>query len=553
MRRIAAIVALALVARAQAPASTRTVKDASGRLEITVPERWDDFELAAGELLHLYARHAGGHILTAVREAKQSDVDKQRDRYMEHDAQGNPGAEFLKISEPFFGYRMNAEAKNRVILRAFLRDGADGVVLTVISRFQAYDTAWAPQTMAALGTARIVAGAAAEEEEGPARRLFDKAGRFSLAAPGSWKAIEASESELVALGHKGQTSATLRIFEEGEQDNPALVLMSMQNQWKRDYTQAVFTRVGTNPPGLLVKGRKEGWIDYIVAFAALGHGFTLRLAVREGSYEQFRAVADDVARSIVFMGDPYRAPADLPGEITREHRKGYLVHAAAEEAGDVDAVVEETGGFDKEWGRVAPAPARKGQALHVVLARAEAFADVAHGFGEPPAAYDRLACAVVAVPPPKEAEELARWRGRLRAALAEGALHRDLEVAPPPWLLAGLASCMDASGRSGRGPDENHPALMPLLQAAVDKAPPLPEVFAYSYGDVIQGETPGPLATSWGYTHLLLFGSGTLKSLYRKWEKDLVKATRKAPAFDLGKYTDAAADLKKHVEREMLK
>ncbi len=551
MRPAAVLAVLALAAAAQT-VKTRVVKDAAGRFEITVPESWQDAAAAEGELVHLEAPHAGGHMLIAVREAGQIEVDKQRDRYMQHDASKYPGGEFQKVADPFFGYRMNDPAKNRVILRAFLRDGADGLVVTISSRFQAYD-AYASLTMGALASLKAggAPGAAPAEDGSGGRRIFDKGGRFSLVVPAAWKAMTAEEGEALALGLKGSsTTASLRVVDEGDQDNPALVLITIQGQWKRDYASATAERVGT-PPALLVRNRKEGWIDYLIAFGAGGRAYTLRLAAREGAFEAVQKDADAIARSVVLMADPYRAPEQLPGALVRDHKRGYVVHAAAGTGDATDAALDAVGDFDKNWSRIAPASARKGVQLHVVLVSADAFAETAHGFGDMPAAYDRSARAVVAVPPPAEKEEALRWRGRLCAALAEAALHRDLAVAPPPWLLAGLSACMEAAGRSGGGPEATHIALRPQLELTTRVT--FADVLAYSYTEVSQGETLEAAALSWGYAHLMLFGKGTLRTIYVKWARDLAKATRRPPPFDLGKYAEAEAEFKKHVERELKK
>jgi hypothetical protein len=215
----------------------------------------------------------------------------------------------------------------------------------------------------------------------------------------------------------------------------------------------------------------------------------------------------------------------------------------------VDEIGDALSALERDWGRIAPAAAKKGVPLHVVLVPEEAFAQEAHGFGEAPAAYDRHACAIVATVPPADKEALARWRGRLGTAIAEAALHRDLAVAAPPWLLAGLSACMEAAGRTGEGPSSKHFALLQPLD--VEKPVPLAEVLGYAYTDVIQGETLTPLAMSWGYAHLMIFGKGTLKSMYTKWSRELAKATKTAPPFDLGKYAEAESELKKHVEREL--
>lgn len=545
---------LALLAAAAGAEESRAVRDAAGRVEITVPVSWQDQPLAEGQLIHAYAKQSGGHVLTVVREAGQAEVDKQRDRYMAHDAASHPGAEFQKIADPFFGYRMNDRAKNRVFLRAFLRDGADGLVATISSRFHAYDQAYAAHTIAALGTFRLAAATgaanAAADAPVPSRRIFDRSGLFSFVAPSEWKPITAEDGERLALGLRGSsTTASLRVVEEGENDNPTLVLLTIQGRIKKDYASATADRVGADPPALLVKNRKEGWIDYMIAFAAGGRGYTLRLAAREGAFEGVRPVADAMAKSLVLMGDPYREPAGLAGDAFGDPKRGLVVHAPLEDAAAAERIAREASAFEKDWGRIAPA-FRKGMALHVVLAKPETFAEAAHGFGDVPAAYDRLACAVVAVAPPDEREAADRWRGRLFASLAQAALHRDLPVAPPPWLLAGLAACMEAAGRTGEGPAAKHFALLTPLD--VEKPAPLADVLAYAYSDVIEGETLSPLAMSWGYTHLMLFGKGPLRSAYAKWERELGKATRAAPPFDAGK-ADAPSELKRHVERELKK
>jgi hypothetical protein len=110
---------------------------------------------------------------------------------------------------------------------------------------------------------------------------------------------------------------------------------------------------------------------------------------------------------------------------------------------------------------------------------------------------------------------------------------------------------MEAAGRTGEGPDAKHFALLTPLD--VERPAPLADVLAYTYSDVLGGETPTPLAMSWGYLHAMLFGKGTLRSLYVKWARELAKATKTAPPFDVGKSVDAEAELKKHIERELRK
>ncbi|HEX5136742.1 MAG TPA: hypothetical protein VFY93_07215 [Planctomycetota bacterium] len=551
MRALAPLLLLAAAALAE---ETRVVRDSAGRIEMTLPVSWEDQPLEDGQVIHAYAKNTGGHVLIVVREAGQADVDKQRDRYMAHDAESHPGAEFSKIADPFFGYRMNAQDKNRVLLRAFLRDGADGIVATVSSRFHGYDRAYAMRTIEAMGTLRLApseepkAEAAAPAE--PSRRIFDPHGLFSFVAPvAPWKTLTPEEDEILAFGLKGsRTTAALRILPEGDGFDPVLVLITLQGQLKRDYASCTADRVAAEPPALLVKNRKEGWVDYIVAFAACGKVFTLRLEAREGAFDGLKSVANTTAKSLVSMGQAYREPSDLPGDAVGDGKKGFVVHAAAEDAAAAGRAAEEVAPFEKDWGRIAPVYDRKAAPLHILLASPAAFADTAHGFGEVPAAYDRAACTVVAVPPPAGKEEHERWRARLYAALAEAALHRDLPFAPP-WLLAGLTACMDAAGRTDGGPGAKHAAFLPLLDQ--DKAS-LDQVLAYSYRDVLEGETPLPAAMSWGYLHLMLFGKGPARGVYAKWARELAKAEKTAPAFDPGK-VDMQAELKKHLERDLRK
>ena len=172
---------------------------------------------------------------------------------------------------------------------------------------------------------------------------------------------------------------------------------------------------------------------------------------------------------------------------------------------------------------------------------------MSHGFGEKPAAYDRLTCAVVTLPQPSLKANVPLWRGRLYGALGEAALHRDLKVAPPAWLLAGLTACIEAAGRTGKGPDAGHPGLVKLLElkTATDSQMPLKQVLRLTHTDM--ATDPKNLTMAWGYTHLMNFGGGTLASTYKKWRRALAKAKTGLPKFDLKKYDRAEEDLKRHV------
>jgi hypothetical protein len=229
------------------------------------------------------------------------------------------------------------------------------------------------------------------------------------------------------------------------------------------------------------------------------------------------------------------------------------VHAKVEQAGTIPEVVKLLRGFEKDWRRVGLGDAKKPPPIHILVAADEAFAETSHGFGERPAAYDRSTCMVVVAPRPADRGLHDGWRGDIYAALAEASLHRDMAGKVPPWLRAGLAACLEAAGRSDKGPDEPHPAYVKVLdnRAATEQLTPLAEVLARTNADYFMAETPVNHAMAWGYTHLMLFGSGTLPGIYRKWKKAAERARRGMPAFELGDYTGGVADLTKHIEREL--
>lgn len=550
-------VALAAVAAAQgrphAKDATQELKDPAGRIVITVPATWRPQPLSGSIILRAIAPGAyGGHDLIIVREELQSDVDKQRDRYMEYDGGKYVGGEFKKIAEPFFGYRLNVPGKNVVVVRAFVTDGNDGLVLTVSSRLQLYDKHWAKKVFEALGSLRIGAGGDAAtghpEQAGERRRVFDKSGEISVVAPGVWKSLETEmDEELLFLGLKGtRKGPRIRILDEGGPTNANLVLLKVAGQWRKNYGGITQKRVGLDPPALLVKNRKEGWVDYLIAFAARSHGYTLRLAVREGSFERFRELVDQMAGTVAFMNGDYEPAAEMPGDLTVEYKRAAVLHLPAEMVSAADKITAQLSVFQRQWSRIAVSKAQK-LPFHIVITDAESFPETSNGFGEKPAAYDRLTCAVVTLPRPAAKEEVPLWRGRLFAALAQAALHRDLNVAPPAWLLAGLPACMEAAGRTGKGPSAGHPGLVKLLdlKTSTDSQMPLKQVLGLTHADM--ATDPKNLTMAWGYTHLMNFGGGTLASTYKKWRRALAKAKTKVPELDLKDYDHAEEDLKRHV------
>jgi hypothetical protein len=556
MCRWLACLALVTLAAAQEEPNprdaTKTLQGPAGRIVITVPATWRSHPPSGSIVLRAIAPGAyGGHDLIIVREERQADVDKQRDRYMEYDGGKYGGGEFKKIAKPFFGYRLNVPEQNRVVVRAFVTDGNDGLVLSISSRLQFYDKHWAKKVSDALGSLRIGAGGAVTdnpEQAGEKRRVFDKTGQVSIVAPGVWKSLETeSEEELLFLGLKGtRQGPRIRIVDEGGPTNASLVLLKVAGQWRKAYGGIIQKRVGTDPPALLVKNRKEGWVDYLVAFAARSHGYTLRLSVREGSFERFKELANEMAGTVAFMNGAY-APADrMPGDLTVEHKQTAVLHMAAEQASAADKIAAQLSTFQRHWNRVAIGKAVKAP-IHIVITDADSFPETSHGFGEKPAAYDRLNCAVVTLPPPSLKENVPLWRGRLYGALGEAAMHRDLKVAPPAWLLAGLTACIEAAGRTGKGPNAGHPGLVKLLElkTATDSHTPLKQVFLLTHTDM--ATDPKNLTMAWGYTHLMNFGGGSLASIYKKWTKALAKAKTGVPKFDLKKYDRAEEDLKRHV------
>jgi hypothetical protein len=548
------LLAVAAAAQDSRPAKdeTKELTGPAGRIAITVPVTWRPQQPSGTIILRVIAPGAyGGHDLIIVREERQADVDKQRDRYMEYDGGKYGGGEFKKIAQPVFGYRLNIPEKNRVVVRCFVTDGNDGLVLSISSRLQFYDKYWAKKVLDVLATLRVGAGSAsaqAPEAAGEKRRVFDKTGQVSVVAPGVWKSLETEMDEaLLFLGLKGtRQGPRIRIVDEGGPTNASLVLLKIAGQWKKAYVGVVLKRIGIDPPALLAKNRKEGWVDYLIGFAARGRGYTLRLTVREGSFERFRSLADEMAGTVAFMNGAYEPAAKLPGDLQVEHRKDAVVHVPAEQATAADKIIKQLSTFQRQWRRIAVGKAVK-TPLHIVVAEDDGFPETSHGFGEKPAAYDRSTCAVVTLAPPSLKENVPMWRGRFYAALAEACLHRDLKVAPPPWLLAGLTACMDAAGRTGKGPAEGNPALVKLLdlKTATDSHMSLKRVLALTHTDMVTD--PKNLTMAWGYTHLMNFGGGTLASTYKKWTRALAKAKGRIPPFDLKKYDRAKEDLKRHV------
>lgn len=556
MRRLALLALLALPAVADDAfrGPTREIRDAGGQVSITVPERWVEQPLVEGQLLHLYGKEVGGHDLIVVREAGQKERDRQRERYIAYDTGKYPGVLIQKRETPYFGYRMDLPETKRTVIRAFVNDDPDGLVVTVTSRLEGYDRYWAQQIEAILASVKAGgAGTPAGEEKprGETRRLYDRHRRLSLVAPSDWKPVEQEiPEEWVCLSPRGASGGPrIAVVAWGGPSNASLVLTTIYAKWSKLYSGASLELVSQNPPAMLVKNRKPGFIEYLVGLDDGTDGYTLTLTVREGDFESYRKAAETMAATVAFEGAPYRAPSPPASDIEKPARKLAVVHGASTQAATVDAVLQALAIFEKAWKPIAPSLDSKADPLRVLVVAPEAFAEASTHFGEPPAVYDPLAHRVVVVPPPP-GEESVIWRGLLLSAVTENALHRDLPVRLPAWHRKGLAACMEAAGRSGGSAEEPNPVLIDTLRglAADGKLVPWRELAACDEEQFAAAETPALRACAWGYVHLMLFGKGAVPLQYKAYAKALVAARGKTPAYD-PRTARMEEELKAHVER----
>ena len=535
----------------------RRAVDEDGRISITVPKRWTDKELAEGQVLRVYALGSGGHDIKIERRQGEGDVSRMRDEFLKHDSAALPGSTVKKYASPFFGYRVDAPGQQRVVLRAFAPDGNDGLVLTITSRFAHYEKlywkylSWVAGSLTVEGRPTGNTDGGGDAATG-ARRIHDKDGKFSVLAPAGWKPTEAKEYELLSLSPGGRARGTRILVDDlGDSTTDSLVLTKIATEWKRNYPGAVMKRLPGDPPRLLVKGRQGDSVDYFIGLANGDHGYSMRLIVREESYERTRSIADEMARSLVFTESSWQEPQSPEKDLDRLHRKSIRLHGAAEFAGHLDELAAEFDRFMGQWKRLGFPVDRKAPPLHALVCPEGEFAATANLFGEPPAAYDRLTRIVVVVPPPSEDAPRAAWRGAVDAAFTEAILHRDLNVPAPAWFRRGLAHCMRSSGLQNGKPDGAVPALVGVLaERAGDKPPePLATVLAWTEGDFLRDDSSEKAAHAWGYTHLMLYGRGGLPNAYKKWRKSLLKANRKTPAFKVGKYEKDAADLQAYIQK----
>jgi len=545
-----------LPAKGQGPVKHKQVASEDGRIQITVPFRWTVKEAAGSVLIRVAAPGAlGGHELIVVSEAGQGELDPERARYIRHDSERYAGAAVRKLESPFFGYRLEVPAKNRVILRAFLADGDDGVVASLSSRLKMFDRYYAKTAMEVLASLRVGKDAPAPAESGGASaagRIYDKLARVSLVAPDGWRPLAGEEDEWVVLAYHGKPDGTvLRLLAAGGPTNANLVLSSRAREWKQSYAGLSLKKLPGKPPRFIARNRRPGWVDYVIGLAAGDRGFLLTLEVREKRFERHRPAADATARSIVFTHAPYAEPGELPGDIVKPFKQLVLIHHPAERVSQAERIARELDGFPAAWKRIGPRAPRKAPPLHIVLTGARDFAEIAEGFGEPPCCYDpRKHTVIVVAPPVKEPAMLPGYRGRLFEALAQAALQRDLKGRAPAWLRAGLSACMDAAGRTGaaNGP---HPALAKILdnKASSESLIAPRELFAMTDADFLLAETEDHRAMAYGYMHLMLFGKGSLPGFYRRWIRLVEKAPGRLPVFDLKKYSRGEKDLAKHVQK----
>ncbi len=552
---------LLLSAAASAEEATRLLKDPEGRVTLTVPASYKDEAIAGAMIIHARAPGGlGGHLLTVFREEGQSDIDRQRDRYIQHDSPSYPGADLRKVNAPWFGYRFYDQAQNRVLLRAFVADGSDGLVIAVTSRFQLYDQNYAKAIDDIVSSVAFTTGAARNTSrtmsEGESRRFWDAKGVVSLMAPVEWKRIDPDEEGVqLMLALKGNKSGPRFTFKSwGGPSSAALILTRIFATWKRSYPNIQGgERVGDDPPRMLVRERVPGSVDYIIAFEQRGEAYTLVLTVREGGFESYRPLAEEIARSVVFADGGWKAAEPGPGAASATC-KGVAV-VMAPEAEVAEAVAKSLAQFDKQWGRVGVGDSKKAPPVRITVVPEAEFAGECHAFGAPPAVYDIFTRRVVALPPPADKEALAVWQGRLYAAVAHAAMHRDLPAGAPPWLRTGLMALMESAGRTGKGADEAHAVFAERIaaKARTDPMTPLESLVQLTNADFMNAESIDPQVTAWAYCHMMLFGKATLGGIYKRWVSEFEKSTTTIPPLDLSKYPGSADDLKKHVQKHWAK
>jgi len=535
----------------------REVTDKSGRFRMRVPEKWQVENVAGNRLLHVTAPGhlgLGGHEVFVDFEPRQADAAKQRARYIEHDKAKDPSAKFQELDKPFFGYRVDMAGLERklAILRAFLVDGPDGVVVTATSRLDGYDQHWAKQIEAVVASVSIAAAAPAPKpaapEVGPVARVRDAEARVSLVVPERWKLVAPKDPEewlVLSLGG-ADAGPRLAFAARGVTATPGLVLGKVFHEWKQSYGDVFQETLEGDPPRMIVRNRKPGSVDYVTALQSGKQGYTVTLTVRESEFEKLRADADEAARSAWVSGTPYVPPEAPPASATIAHKNLVVVHSADDAR--ARAVAETLPAFEKAASAFVFGEWRKASPLRVLVVAEDALVESSHRFGEAFAVYDPLARMVVCVPPPAEGADV--WRGRLFGEMMRALLHRDLPFPAPPWLREGAVACLEAAGRAG-AVDAAHPALVGRLVPLAESASiaELPRVLAATDVDFLREDAVDLRVAAWGYAHLMLFGKGPAASAYRKWSRALAAARAAPPAFDTKGLEKARDELAKHAIR----
>ncbi|MFB3065347.1 MAG: hypothetical protein ACE10D_02435 [Planctomycetota bacterium] len=427
---------------------TRVVKDVGSKVELTIPEKWQEREVSGTTILSLFAPGnlgQGGHGLLLVREEGQADLKRQRDRYKTYDAGKDEAATFEMIDEPFFGYRCHLPSgrPKKVIIRRFMVDTPDGLVLSVTSRLNTYyDRVWKDQIYAIIASARSVSssggGGSLAGAAGDLKRFFSEDGRASFVATDKWRTFETiEEGALVAVRFGvGGAAPALVLADRGYTTSKATVLAQLAGRLKKRHPQIKRRMLRGSPPRMLLKGRRDGSVDYVMAFKNGTNGYTLMLTVQEPEYDRFRTFCDEVAQSLVFSAQAYEPPEQPKGSIAVELGRAAIVHGEPENKGLVERTAKRLRGFGKPWKRVGLGKSKNRPPLRILVVPESRFKEATQLYGELPAVYHPGLRLVVVTPPPREGYE--RWRGRAYFALGEALLHRDLRVAAPAWLKEGV-------------------------------------------------------------------------------------------------------------------